>query len=372
MDNDESASANYADAVTGLDEFGATLKTMLGAMLQHRDVKFHTIDYRVKTEESATQKIENDPDKYASFEDLHDLLGVRITCYINDDVKEAAKVFDKEFETDPKKSRDMGSELPTKQFGYRSVHRVGWLNEDRAKLAEYNQFEQPKRLRFEVQIRTVLQHAWAEIEHDLGYKWDSPPEKFSRRFSMLAGVLELVDLEFQALDGEIAEYEKDAEQAAKGSGSDMALDVATLDSIIQFDRSVMDLDDTVAAAAGIRLRDEELHVDTLDHRLLQLRVVGLRSISDVRNAVAEWGAHILAFVPLWMHRSQQRAAQLQQPRLDSFPRGVGLHYLWLVMAFEAHRLGRDGGLTPIYLDSDGPDVWGKVLEEAGEAPTIPT
>ena len=52
-------------------------------------------------------------------------------------------------------------------------------------------------LKCEIQIRSVLQHAWAEIEHDLGYKSElTIPKEVRRSFSRLAGLLELGDKEF--------------------------------------------------------------------------------------------------------------------------------------------------------------------------------
>ena len=54
----------------------------------------------------------------------------------------------------------------------------------------------------QVQIRTVLQHAWAEFEHDIRYKGTVPPEHahdFDRRFTLAAGLLELADQEFATI-----------------------------------------------------------------------------------------------------------------------------------------------------------------------------
>ena len=65
-----------------------------------------------------------------------------------------------------------------------------------------------------MQIRTVLQHAWAEFEHDIRYKGTVPPEHardFDRRFTLAAGLLELADQEFttirERLRGAVAEPE---------------------------------------------------------------------------------------------------------------------------------------------------------------------
>src|SRR4051812_13488869 len=78
-------------------------------------------------------------------------------------------------------------ELPASQgrFGYASRHL---------------QLEVDGRV-VQVQLRTVLQHAWAEFEHDIRYKGTVPTEhasEFDRRFTLAAGLLELADQEFSA------------------------------------------------------------------------------------------------------------------------------------------------------------------------------
>ena len=53
-----------------------------------------------------------------------------------------------------------------------------------------------------VQVRTILQHAWAEFEHDIRYKGSIPEEDapdLDRRFTLAAGLLELADREFSAI-----------------------------------------------------------------------------------------------------------------------------------------------------------------------------
>jgi hypothetical protein len=60
----------------------------------------------------------------------------------------------------------------------------------------------------QVQIRTVLQHAWAEFEHDIRYKGTIPAahvSEFDRRFTLAAGLLELADREFSAIRERLSE-----------------------------------------------------------------------------------------------------------------------------------------------------------------------
>jgi ppGpp synthetase/RelA/SpoT-type nucleotidyltranferase len=89
--------------------------------------------------------------------------------------------------------------LKEEKFGYGSIHYLARLKENRTNLLEYSRF---KNLTAEIQIRTILQHAWAEIEHDIQYKAvETIPSSIRRRFMSLAGMLE-IGTEFQAIQDE--------------------------------------------------------------------------------------------------------------------------------------------------------------------------
>jgi hypothetical protein len=90
--------------------------------------------------------------------------------------------------------------LDEDRFGYQSVHYLVRIGARRCSFAEYARFDGASA---EIQVRTILQHAWAEIEHDIQYKSSAAiPTAIHRRFTSLAGLLEMADREFQAIQDE--------------------------------------------------------------------------------------------------------------------------------------------------------------------------
>lgn len=86
------------------------------------------------------------------------------------------------------------------KLGYHSVHYLVGFTPQRLAMPEYARHRD---LVIEIQVRTILQHAWAEIEHDIQYKAiETIPAVIRRRFMALAGLLEIADREFQAVSDE--------------------------------------------------------------------------------------------------------------------------------------------------------------------------
>ena len=115
---------------------------------------------------------------------------------------------------------DKGKELiEEERFGYQSVHYLVCIRSERTRLAEYERFAGATA---EVQVRTILQHAWAEIEHDIQDKSSTTiPAEIRRRFMALAGMLEIADREFQGIqdaDKELEDHAKDMVARGELSG----------------------------------------------------------------------------------------------------------------------------------------------------------
>jgi ppGpp synthetase/RelA/SpoT-type nucleotidyltranferase len=184
-----------------LENFKVSIDSLIQTLLEIEGIQFHSVTSRIKSKASVRQKLQR-PDKRRDFNDLTDMFGVRIITYFPDEVDVVAKLIEREFVVDPENSVDKRSLLDPDRFGYLSLHYVLQLKPERAILPENRSYED---IRFELQIRSILQHAWAEIEHDIGYKSPSGvPDAVRRRFSRLAGLLELADDEFLGIRKELA------------------------------------------------------------------------------------------------------------------------------------------------------------------------
>lgn len=200
----EDIAAWYRAATSKYQGLADNITAAINSLLKTKGIDFLAVGARVKTLERVLEKFERK--KYASFDDLTDMLGVRVIVYLESDVAAVCSVLESAFQVHPDLGADKSEELAVDQIGYRSVHYICDLGTKRVALDELAQYGG---MRFEIQVRTILQHAWAEIEHDRSYKFpgDLPPA-LRRRLNLLAGTLELVDREFSTLAKDLDEYAK--------------------------------------------------------------------------------------------------------------------------------------------------------------------
>ncbi len=202
---------NFADRVSGL------LTDLLA------DISTHEIRCRAKTVSSFGRKCvklaskvkASDPDSpkypdpFATVGGITDLAGARVITYVPNTIDEVKKVIEEEFSlVEP--WEDKGEKLiEVGRIGYKSVHALVRLSDARRSLREFKLY---KDLVLEIQIRTILQHAWAEMEHDIRYKSvEDVPKIVGSRFTALAGLIEIADREFQA----IQDYDKELKLQVK-------------------------------------------------------------------------------------------------------------------------------------------------------------
>lgn len=158
-------------------------------------IQIYDLTARLKTPQSLEEKLRR-KGPYSYLQEVTDLVGLRVITYFVEDVTAVSRLLEAQFEVDWQNSADKSKLLDPDRFGYMGVHYV---------LRQGG-------MAFEVQIRSILQHAWAEIEHDLGYKSrDAVPRDVRRRFYRLAGLLEVADEEFTAIHRLSRQHRREAE-----------------------------------------------------------------------------------------------------------------------------------------------------------------
>lgn len=206
-------------------QFSSEVAQIIDKILKSKCILYHSITNRVKEKESFINKCKKD--SYSNpVEEIMDVAGVRIIAYTNNDVKKICKVIEQDFEIDGENSDNKIDNMDENIVGYLSVHYIAKLNDTRLKLTENIIYQN---CICEIQVRTLLQHAWAEIEHDRNYKFSGIlPKDIKRRFYLISGVLEMMDREFDALSKEIDDYSKMVQKKTKESDYDIEIDTESL------------------------------------------------------------------------------------------------------------------------------------------------
>jgi ppGpp synthetase/RelA/SpoT-type nucleotidyltranferase len=188
-----SAVQAYAELHPRLVEVTAAYIDLITRLLDDAGINYLSVTGRTKSVPSfaakAARSLPGTPAHDDPLVGITDQCGVRVITYVLSDVAAVADLLADQLHV--LDDRDMAQETASRgSFGYASRH---VLVED-----PKHQLPRPA----SVQIRTVLQHAWAEFEHDIRYKGTIPEEHvpdLDRRFTLAAGLLELADREFSEI-----------------------------------------------------------------------------------------------------------------------------------------------------------------------------
>ena len=235
-------------------------------------------EYRIKTEDSLAGKLELKGSKYKTLSDITDIIGIRVITFYIDDVDKVSSVIDRLFDIDWANTIDKRKLHEIDSFGYMSLHYV-------CSLGGFP-------YRFEIQIRTVLQHAWANISHDTGYKSGvEVPKEYLRNLNRLAGMLELVDEQFSRIRSELADYRRRVKAlVASGNLDDVPLDGDSYRSYLDL-RPFDALNKRIAA-----VNQAEIQEVSLMPYLEIFKWLGLQTLGDISRLIQDYfdGAYQIA------------------------------------------------------------------------------
>lgn len=203
----EKARQEYDANEGNYDRLLTEVKYSLEARFASQKMKIHSVTGRVKDVDSFLEKIERkryvDPHRQAQ-----DLVGVRVVALFRSDLRPIEEAIEALFEIVGKDDHVDGG--PAEEFGYMSVHYVCRLGSGHAgpRYSGLHDFV------FEIQVRTVVMDAWANISHHLGYKGESTiPSELRRDFYALSGLFYVADQHFELFFSRSEENEEIAEEA---------------------------------------------------------------------------------------------------------------------------------------------------------------
>jgi len=273
-----------------LESFREKIEILIKELLVQASIPIHQISSRTKDYESLSKKIDKKQGKYSSIGEITDIVGIRLITYMESDVDRVAKLIESEFIVDKENSIDKRL-LETDQFGYRSLHMVVSLNSARCALTEYAPYVNQK---CEIQIRSILQHAWAEIEHDLGYKGAfAIPETYVRSFNRLSALLESADIEFDRLKKELVGYERDVTILIKEKPQDVAINQASLYSFMSTNLIIEEAAKIIMSTTGASMQDSNDYQGILS----RFRLFNINTIKELEDSLLINKNLFFAFIP---------------------------------------------------------------------------
>ena len=197
------------------EEIRPELEELINRMLQDegwkKGIEHVLVDSRVKSRKSFLEKMskmENGIRKYPNPRDITDLIGLRIVCYLLTNVEDLKPLIERYFEIDNCETKMPEDRLGEDKMGYRSINYIVQLRNESFSDPIYQKFNGNQ---FEIQIKTLLDFAWQEIEHDKAYKTSiefSANSSIKRRFKLVSGLLEIADNEFNALSKEVETHDE--------------------------------------------------------------------------------------------------------------------------------------------------------------------
>ena len=318
----------YRELLPTLEKQAKEAYDLMRHALRQQGIYVTAIEFRVKTEQSLAGKLERKGRKYKTIYDVTDLVGLRIITFYTDEVDKVAAIAKRVFDIDWQESVDKRKLHQLDSFGYNSLHYICRLKD-----------ATPEQPRFELQMRTALQHVWSTIEHDTGYKGDVKiPREYKRQFSRLAGMLELVDDEFSRLRLVLTDYRRQVQTLVKsGQLDDVSLSSDSFRSYLDlkpFDR----LNRRIAA-----VNQAEIYPVSMMNYLPILESFGLETLGDVQHFIDENSDDAY----------QMALSQLALTDLDILSSAAALQYLCLVYVLKHN--GGHHGLKSIYDEINGVD-----------------
>jgi ppGpp synthetase/RelA/SpoT-type nucleotidyltranferase len=248
-----------------------------------------SIEERTKTVESFCEKITRDGKSYTNpLEEMTDLSGCRIITFYNDDLDTIEEMIRAIFSVDEANSVRKDLMDNPKEFGYLSRHFVVSFDSDRLKLGEFRRF---KGMKAEIQVRSVLQHAWAAIEHKLQYKRSADiPRPLRRKLFQISALLEMADDQFSYIRKEVASLRQEYREELVSGISLVPLDIESLDVFLEDSEEFRHIKDLLPDAKFVVSPRPPNSTNTLSKLNSAISTSRINDLSELKEKMKDFDA----------------------------------------------------------------------------------
>ena len=223
----------YNDNLKLFQNAELAIKGLLSALLnQDETISTPIISSRIKDREECIRKfsskyqskLETEKTPYCIRDHITDLIAFRVVCLYSYEIEKIGQLIGVNFNIIEITDKITLIESSEDLFGYKGLHLDISIDSRRNCLPEFRLI---KDLKYEVQIRTVVQDAWSVLEHKIKYKKNIPP-KLKRRINVLSALFELADNEFLKIKTETEQLEAESLSSKKDDKpQEQILDVAS-------------------------------------------------------------------------------------------------------------------------------------------------
>jgi putative GTP pyrophosphokinase len=179
----------YVDVTETYNQLCLEVEYILKRGIKQVGIVYSSVTSRVKSLESVSEKIVRKG--YMRFEEITDLAGVRLVYLYESDFGKIDKIIRSKF--DVLEVVDKVSEQGENLLGYSAVHYIIKIK----KIFSGERYEDIGDLICEIQVRTLLQDAWAVVGHNLEYKQEwLMPSNLRKELKSLVGLFATADSQF--------------------------------------------------------------------------------------------------------------------------------------------------------------------------------
>lgn len=221
------------------------------------------VQVRPKTISSFSEKILRKNKYRDPVNEITDLCGARVITHIPEEVRAIGGFIEEHFEIDWKNTVDVSQRMKPTEFGYRSVHYIVQFKEGvfPTKEVDVNIPREVFGLKAEIQVRTILEHAWADFSHDMSYKGAfKVPLKWERELAGLAATLESIDNAFSRVHTGLKDYA--ASYGTYMSAEKIRSEIDNLETVIKYEPENVEIASQIGKMA-IELGDWEKAIEIL-------------------------------------------------------------------------------------------------------------